>query len=175
MSCPPAASTLPTPGLARRLACFVYEGVLLFGIVMTAGLLYGLATQQRHALSGKLGLQVVVFLALWLYVVWFWTRTGQTLAMQTWHVRLVMPDGSSLGRLRATGRYLLAWFWFVPGLVTLHFAGVTGAGPSVAVLTIGALAYGALARLHPDRQYWHDALCGTRLVVWQPPPKASSE
>ena len=28
-------------GLARRLACFLYEGVLLFGVVMVAGLVYG--------------------------------------------------------------------------------------------------------------------------------------
>ena len=38
-------------------------------------------------------------------------------------------------------------------------------------LTIGfaaLLAYAALARLHPDRQFWHDAACGTRLVDWRP-------
>jgi len=26
------------------------------------------------------------------------------------------------------------------------------------------ILYGLLARLHPDRQYLHDAVCGTRLV-----------
>ena len=90
----PAASAgvLPTPGLARRRACLAYEGVLLFGITMTVGLIYGLATQQRHALAGKLGLQVLIFGVLGLYFVWFWSRTGQTLAMQTWHVRLVTRD-----------------------------------------------------------------------------------
>jgi len=36
------------------------------------------------------------------------------------------------------------------------------------VLMIGVLTYAALARLHPDRQFWHDAVCGTRLVTWQP-------
>jgi hypothetical protein len=25
--------------------------------------------------------------------------------------------------------------------------------------------YAALSRLHPQRQFWHDALCGTRLVA----------
>ena len=36
-SAPPAARPLPAPSLPRRLACFVYEGVLLFGVVMIAG------------------------------------------------------------------------------------------------------------------------------------------
>ncbi|MBZ8143845.1 hypothetical protein CLD22_29055, partial [Rubrivivax gelatinosus] len=25
--------------------------------------------------------------------------------------------------------------------------------------------------LHPDRQFWHDALCGTRLITWRAKPK----
>jgi hypothetical protein len=35
---PPAALVAPT--LLRRMACFVYEGVLLFGVVMVAGFAY---------------------------------------------------------------------------------------------------------------------------------------
>ena len=37
-----ATGALPTPGLWRRLACFFYEGVLLFGVVMGAGFVYSL-------------------------------------------------------------------------------------------------------------------------------------
>ncbi|MDO8419110.1 MAG: RDD family protein [Rubrivivax sp.] len=162
---------LVTPGLARRLACFVYEGVLLFGVVVAAGLAYGLATQQRHALVGALGLRVVLFIVLGLYFVWFWTRSGQTLAMQTWRIRLVTRDGRPLTRLRALCRYLLAWLWFVPALVALKLTGLHGALPALAAIGAGVLAYAALAWLHPDRQYWHDAVCGTRLVAWLPPPR----
>jgi hypothetical protein len=32
-----SADSLKTPGLARRLAAFIYEGVLLFGVLMIAG------------------------------------------------------------------------------------------------------------------------------------------
>jgi len=162
---------LGTPGLARRLACFVYEGVLLFGVVMAAGLVYGVATQQRHALVGAFGLRVFLFLVLGAYFVWFWTRSGQTLAMQTWRIRLVTRDGRPVTRLRALCRYLLAWLWFAPALVALKLAGLQGALPAFGALIAGALAYGALAWLHPDRQYWHDAACGTRLVTWTPPPR----
>ena len=35
------------------------------------------------------------------------------------------------------------------------------------LVAVGAwiVVYAALSRLHPEGQFWHDALCGTRLVV----------
>lgn len=162
---------LPTPTLARRLACFVYEGVLLFGVVMAAGLLYGIATEQRHALVGARGLQLFVGLVLAVYFVHFWSRTGQTLAMQTWQVRLVTLTGQPVSRWRALFRYLLAWLWFLPALAATHLAGLTAGWAILGVIAAGVLVYAALTRLHPDRQYWHDALCQTRLVTWRAPAK----
>lgn len=164
-----AAAAAPNPGLARRLACFFYEGVLLFGVLMVAGLLYGLVTDQRHALTGAVGLRVFLFFVLGAYFVHFWSRSGQTLAMQTWRIRLVGRDGRPPSRARATARYLLCWLWFVPALAALWLAGLKSALPALATLLAGVLAYGALAWLRPDRQYLHDALLGTRLVHWQPP------
>ena len=159
---------MAAPKLRRRLVCFVYEGVLLFGVVMIAGLVYGLATQQQHALVGKTGLQVFTFLVLGTYFVYLWSHGGQTLAMQTWHIRLVTEDGRRVGQLRALCRYLLSWMWFLPALATVWWSGLTSAGATFAALLAGVLAYGALAWLHPQRQFWHDALCGTRLVNWKP-------
>ncbi len=151
------------------MACFVYEGVLLFGVVMVAGLFYGIVTRQEHALVGTTGLQVFTFLVLGAYFVFFWSRTGQTLAMQTWHIRLVTRDGQPVGRLRATCRYLLAWLWFVPALATVALSGLKGGGPTFGAVLAGVLAYAGLAWLHPQRQFWHDAVCGTRLISWKPP------
>ena len=152
------------PKLRRRLACFVYEGVLLFGVVATAGLAYALVTQQRHALVGSRGLQVWLFIIIGAYFVWFWSRHGQTLAMRTWHIRVVTRQGSTLRPGRALMRYLLSWVWFLPALLTLHLAGLNAAVPVTFVLGAGVLGYVALTWLHPSRQYWHDIVCGTRLV-----------
>ena len=158
---------LVAPAVARRLACFLYEGVLLFGLLIVAGLLYGVATNQRNASVGALGLQVFLFVVLGAYFVWFWSRHGQTLAMRTWHVRLFTRNGQPVGLLRASCRYLLAWLWFVPALVVLKFSGLSGAAPAFVSLAAGVLAYASLSRLHPDRQFLHDAACGTRLVTWR--------
>lgn len=168
---PTAAGVLSTPGLARRLACLLYEGVLLFGVVMLSGLLYGVLTQQRHALVGSTGLQGFLVFVLGLYFVYFWSRSGQTLAMLTWHIRLVDVHGQPVTRARALCRYLLCWIWFLPALALVQLAGLKGGWPVTGVVLAGMLGYAALTRLHPDRQYWHDAVCRTRLVTWRPPAR----
>jgi len=162
------AGVLETPALPRRLASFVYEGVLLFGVVMIAGYLYSSLTQQRHALAGQHGLQAFLFVVLGIYFVWFWSHGGQTVAMKAWHIRLVTQDGSAVTQPRALARYLLSWVWFMPALAAAWLAGPDSAGQVFGWMAAGVLGYALLALLHPQRQFWHDALCGTRLVTWRP-------
>lgn len=166
----PRGETLATPTVARRMAAFVYEGILLFGVVFMAGFVYSTLTQQRHALQGQTGLQVFVFAVLAAYFVTFWCRGGQTVAMRAWHVRLVTQDGRAVRPWRAFARYLLAWLWFAPALIAARASGLQGTLAVFALLLTGVVAYAALARLHPQRQFLHDALCGTRLVTWRPAP-----
>ena len=163
-----AAVAGPLPGFARRFGCFLYEGVLLFGVVMFVGLIYAGLTQQRHALIGMRGLQAALFFVIGAYFVAFWTRGGQTLAMKTWHIRLLTADGSPVKPLRAACRYLLSWLWFAPALVAVRLSGLQGTAPALAALAAGVGVYALMARLHPSRQSPHDLLCGTRLVSCRP-------
>ena len=151
----------------------LYEGVLLFGVLMIAGLVYSALTQQRHALQGTFGLQLFIFLVLGIYFVTFWTRGGQTVAMKTWQIRVVTRAGQPLGQWRALTRYLLSWLWLLPALVTIKLAQLSGALLIAATLLCGVFAYAALTRLHPGRQYWHDVVCGTQLVHWPARPAAN--
>ena len=150
------------------MASFIYEGVLQFGVLMIAGYLFSSLTQQRHALVGRHGLQAFLFIVLGVYFTWFWSRGGQTVAMKAWHIRLVTPDGGPVSQARALARYVLSWLWFIPALVALHVSGLDrSAGATFGLLCTGVIAFAALSRLHPHRQFWHDALCGTRLVSTQ--------
>lgn len=172
---PPFQVPARAPGIARRLAAFVYEGVLLFGVLMTAGLLFSGLTQQRHALQGKTGLQAFLFVVLAIYFTAFWSRGGQTVAMKAWHLRLLSADGSAVPQWRALLRYGLAWLWFVPAWAFAHFTGLhSGAGFGLA-MGAGVLGYAALTALRQDRQFLHDALCGTRVVDWRPPVSAKAK
>lgn len=151
-----------TPSLARRMACWLYEGMLLFGVVFITGYLFSALSQTRHAMDNRLGMQAFLFLVLGIYFTWFWSR-GQTLAMKTWNIRAVDATGQPLTQARALWRYVLSWLWFLPPLlITLPFGlPVTEVG----VLTVGWIAIWALlSRFHPQRQFWHDALAGTRLI-----------
>lgn len=163
-------------GHVRRMSCFIYEGVLLFGVLMAAGLLYATLTGQRNAMVGRHGLQAFLFIILGAYFTWFWTRGGQTLAMKTWRIRLQRADGAALTMPRAWLRYVLAWLWFAPALLWLWLKGAGGLGPSFATLAVGVFIYAGLARLLPGRQLWHDLVCGTVIVDLRPaiipPPHA---
>lgn len=156
------------PGLARRLAAFLYDGVLLFGVVFFTGFLYSVLTRQQHALQGRTGMGIVLFLVIGLYFVGFWTRSGQTLAMKTWHLRVVDSHGLPLGWGRALLRYCFAWLWFLPALVSVWALGLHGGGAIVGSLITGVAAYALIARLHPQRQFLHDAICGSRVITQLP-------
>jgi uncharacterized RDD family membrane protein YckC len=172
---PPCLTPLATPSLRRRMACFVYEGVMLFGVVMGAGLIYGLLAGQHNALAGRHGLQAVLFLVLGAYFTWFWSHGGQTVAMKTWQVRLTGADGGPASVARCFVRYLHAWLWFLPALVALWLRGLPGPLTVAAVMVLGVLGYAGLALLRPDRQFMHDVLCGTRLVTSRAAPRAALE
>jgi uncharacterized RDD family membrane protein YckC len=151
-----------TPSLRRRMACWLYEGMLLFGVVFISGYLFSALSQTRHALDNRLGLQAFVFLVFGIYFTWFWHK-GQTLAMKTWHIRVVDRQGQPLTQKRALWRYVLSWVWFVPPLAILGPLQVSGT--EVAVGVIGwVLVWALLSRFHSDRQFWHDIWAGTRLV-----------
>ena len=156
-----------TPGVWRRMACWLYEGMLLFGVVFIAGYLFGTLTQTRHAMDNRHALQGFVFLALSAYFIVFWTR-GQTLAMKTWHIRLVDSQGVLVSRQRALLRFLLAWVWILPPLA-LGWAASLPAGTQALVFVLWVAAWAGSSGLAPHQQFWHDILAGTRLVHYKPP------
>lgn len=160
------ARELQAPGLWRRMACWLYEGMLMFGVVFIAGYLFGTLSQTRHAMDNRLALQGFLFVVFGIYFTWFWSK-GQTLAMKTWHIRVVGRDGRPVSQPKAFMRYLLSWLWFLPPLVLIAPFKLP-AGESF-VLLLGWIAVWAIAsRFHPQSQFWHDALAGTRLVTALP-------
>jgi uncharacterized RDD family membrane protein YckC len=165
----PALSAAAFPSLRRRMACWLYEGVLMFGVVWISTYLFSTLSQSRHALENRLGLQIFLFIIFGIYFVWFWHK-GQTLAMKTWHLRLVDLQGHAVSQGRAMWRYVLSWLWFVPPLAAL--APFKLSGGQIAIIVIGwVMVYALLSRFHPQRQFLHDALAKTQLISHQPMSK----
>jgi uncharacterized RDD family membrane protein YckC len=164
----PGLNTTPlTPSLRRRMACWHYEGILLFGVVFLADYLFSTLSQTRNALDHRQGQQAFLFLVLGIYFTWFWHK-GQTLAMKTWHIRIVDIHGQPLSQRRALLRYLLSWVWFLPPIVLIWGLGLPLASSGLALMSGWVVAWAVLSRLHPDRQFWHDAWAGTRLIETRP-------
>ena len=155
------------------MACWLYEGILMFGVVFIAGYLFGTLSQTRNAMDNRNGLQAFVFLVFGVYFVWFWAK-GKTLAMKTWNIRIVDVHGAAITQQRALLRYALSWIWFLPPLGVSWLLDLSGR--EGAVLTFGwVVVWAILARFHPQRQFWHDAWAGTRLISWITPPKPKQQ
>ena len=79
----------------------------MFGVVFIAGYLFGTLSQTRNAMDNRHALQAFLFVVFGIYFTWFWAK-GQTLAMKTWHIRLVDRRGAPVSQARALLRYVLS-------------------------------------------------------------------
>ena len=126
--------------LRLRLVSLAYEGLLLCAVLFLSSYLF--LSLARDAQSGwpRTLFQVYLLSMSGVYFVFCWTRTGQTLPMKTWRMRVVTEHGDALGVDRAFWRYLLA----IPGMLS-----------GISLLW---------ALFDRERQFLHDRLAGTRIV-----------
>lgn len=158
-----ASPSLLAPSLPRRLASLFYEAFLAFAIALATAFVFSVLTQMRHALQGRAVLGVAIAVVLGLYFTWCWTK-GRTLPMQTWRIRIVDRNGGPVTLARAWFRYAICAIWVVPPMALFAHQRVTDWKPLTAALFAWVALWALLSRLHPQRQFWHDAWAGTRLV-----------
>jgi uncharacterized RDD family membrane protein YckC len=135
-----ASAPLRPAGLLTRLASLVYDAILLTPVLFISAYVFLALTQgaQTPLLHALFRLWLIGVLGA--YFVYCWRRSGQTLAMKTWHIRVARQDGSPLTMSQALARYLLA-LW--------------------SALLLGAGFLWAL--VDRERQFLHDRLVGSRL------------
>ena len=149
------------------MACWMYEGVLLFGVVFISGYLFSALTQTRHALDNRHWHQAFLFVVFGIYFVWFWSR-GQTLAMKTWHIRIVKMGGGRISQKQAFMRYLLSYLWFIPPLLFVYLTDQRSSAAMGLVFVGWVFFYALLAKVHKSRQFLHDVLARTQLIDTKP-------
>jgi uncharacterized RDD family membrane protein YckC len=160
---PLPSNTLLVPSLKRRMACWIYEGVLLFGVVFLAGYLFSTLSQTRNAMDNRHALQAFVFLVFGVYFTWFW-RHGQTLAMKTWKIRITNLDGLPVSQKQAIFRYVLCWIWFVPPLAFSNLMDLHGLN-SMGLLILWVTIWAISSKFNSSKQFWQDNLAKTQLVL----------
>ena len=128
-------------GLGRRALALIYEALLLFAWLLLSSLPFAMIAHEVEGTAARPLYQLYLLLVAASYFVWQWRRGGQTLAMKTWHMRLVTRDNTPLSLRHATSRFLFA----VPGALLL------GAGFLWALVD-------------RDGLFLHDRLAGTKIV-----------
>lgn len=131
--------------VGRRLLCLIYEVLILAAVLLAGTLPIVLMTRQWDPLLSRTLLQLWLMVLCGGFYVWQWTRSGQTLPMKTWRLQLLTVEGKPLNVMRAIARYLAALL-------------------SVATLGLGFL----WALVDRNRQFLHDRLAGTKVVVTAP-------
>jgi len=128
--------------MLRRLASMLYESILLFAVAFFGTWLFQFAAGTVVIDGWRLAMLQLFLIALFaVYFLWCWLRSGQTLAMKTWRIRLVSRDGHrNLAPSAALLRFLAALV-LVPTTIGIFWAMVDR-----------------------DRQFLHDRLAGSLLV-----------
>jgi len=110
-------TSFPRAGIARRLASWIYDFLIAIAVYMTAGAVsfllivlfihFGLFGMQGHQHVSdvianvswlKWSNEVWKFAWVSFFFVYFWSKSGQTLGMKAWRLRLQNQDGTLISR-----------------------------------------------------------------------------
>ena len=140
----------PSPFLLRRLAAIVYDTCLVLPLIMASvalfmgarTLLWGPAVDDTAAQLDANIVRLVALVCTTGFFCAFWVKSGQTLGMQAWRIKLVNFSGATPNIRQGVMRCL-------------------GAVVSAACLGLGYL----WCLVDRNGRYWHDYLSGTELVL----------
>jgi len=134
--------------LLRRLGAIVYDTLLVLALLFLTTIPFIAARGGEPVeTDNNLLYQACIALVVFLFFTVFWSRSGRTLGMQSWGLRVETPDGEIPTFAQASLRF---------------FAGI---------LSWAVVGLGFLWQLWDSEQLtWHDRLSGTRLRYYPKKP-----
>lgn len=141
-----------SPSLPRRLTAMLYDTFLviaLAGVVnaLALGVVVRATGGEQQVLNAHV-VQILTVLSTVGFFSVFWLKSGQTLGMQAWRIRLVDFEGNPPTAGKAIVRCLGAFLSFAP-------------------LGLGYL----WCLVDHNKRYWHDYLSRTELILLPKPDK----
>ena len=144
--CPPAS-------LFKQLLAMLYDSLLIFAVLFLA-VAIALPFNRGEAIESSPLFNLYLLFTVFTYYAWFWQKSGQTLGMRVWKIRIIDDTGAKPGWGRS---YLRLCF---------------------ALLSWSCLGLGYLWRLLQPYT-WHDRLSHTRVIdvstLQQPASRESSD
>jgi uncharacterized RDD family membrane protein YckC len=147
--------TLHSPSLLRRLTAMLYDLLLVVALIAVVnGLALVIVVQAtdgaQQVLNAHLA-QLLTTLSIVFFFSIFWVKSGQTLGMQAWRIKLVDFQG-------------------YPPTIGKSILRCLGALLSAACLGLGYL----WCLVDHNHRYWHDYLSGTELILLPNPGKTKN-
>lgn len=136
----------PSASLIKQLAAMLYDGLLIFAVLFFASAV-AIVFNRGEAIESSPAFSLYLLFTLFTFYAWFWHRSGQTLGMRVWKIRIVSELGGNPG-------------WGASYLRLLF-----------ALLSIACFGLGYLWRLIKPYT-WHDKLSLTRIVDLSSAPRA---
>ena len=154
----------PAP-LWRRVAAMIYDGLLILALLFMAGFLnlfiqlqiFGDAqlmamTEQGYNLGGPIFYSSLLVLVYGFFG-FFWTRSGQTLGMQAWRIKVVTGDIQLITPWQSIIRFVTA----------------------IPALSLGGIGL-FWALIDRQKRSWQDLASSSRIILLQQPaPKQPVE
>lgn len=129
------------PSLFKLAASFVYDSLVVIAISFLASWLFILAFGDATQGIKHYALQLFLWLVIGFYLIRCWSKSGQTLAMHTWHLKLVDQNDHLPSLAALILRYILA---------------------TLGLLLLGLGFFWAL--WDRERCYLHDRILNTRII-----------
>lgn len=128
--------------LLRRIGAMLYDALLILALLFLATIPFIAMRGGDPVESGNnLPYQITLAVVIYVFFVGFWTRSGRTLGMQSWGLRVESPDGQIPSVSTATVRFVVAILSWIP------------------------LGLGFWWQLwDKDKMTWHDRASNTRLM-----------
>ena len=138
MTSPTPEHNYPPASLIKQLAAMIYDSMLIFAVLFLATAM-ALLFNQGEAIVRSPIFNLYLILIVFSFYAWFWTKSGQTLGMKVWKIRIVSEFGGNPS-------------WSIAYLRLLF-----------AVISMACLGMGYLWRLFKPYT-WHDHLSQTLIV-----------
>lgn len=130
--------------LFKRLAASVYDTFVLFSLLILATALALIVNHGESLQSVQYLFLPYLIIIIGTFVTWFWQRSGQTLGMLSWKIKLLNQNGRPIS-------WRKAWVRFVVAI------------PSILCFGLGWI----WCLIDKNRQSLHDRICGTYVVSYK--------
>ncbi len=143
-----ASSYLPA-SVFRRLAALVYDAFIVFSLAILATAFALILNEGQSFQNVQYLFLSYLFIVIASFLTWFWQRSGQTLGMLSWKIKVVQSDLRPLTWRKAWMRLLIAIpFSLLFGITWLW------------------------CFFDKQKQSLHDRICGTQVIHYAQPPKS---